>query len=415
MGLGCRMMRILVLSQYFPPDMGAPAGRFFDFAKHWRAQGHEVIVVTGMPHFPGGVIHQGYRRRIHLREERAGIEVRRCWTLTTRRRGGRALAYASFLASASIYVLLARLEYDCVVGTSPPPTVGLPALLAARRRRVPFVLDIRDIWPEVIVQSGRLRNPLLIRSIEAVAHFLYRAATRITTVTEGWRARLIELGVREEKIVVLANGVDVAAFEEEASRPLPDAFGVLDPADRWFTYAGILNAPQGLEVILEAAERLREAEPDLYGRSSFVLVGEGPREADLRAEARGRGLDRVVFLPRQSRSTVFALLQRSFAVLVTLRPRKDTSTVPSKLYECLASGRPVLYSAAGEGATTLERSGGGTVCAPGDADALCEAMCGYLREPEEADRQGRAGRDFVARHFDRARIAEAFAAELEAL
>jgi hypothetical protein len=409
-------MRILVLTQYFPPDMGAPAGRFYDFAQHWRAAGHEVVVVTGMPHFPGGVLHEGYRRRLFLREVRDGIDVRRCWTFTSRARfAGRGMAYATFLLSACVYVLAARLPVDCVVATSPPPTVGLPGLLAAWRRRVPLVLDIRDIWPEAIVQSGRLTNPLVIRVFEGLARALYRAATSITAVTDGWRERLTEIGVPREKIHVLPNGVDVSAFDAQADGTLPPALVALEPGARWFTYAGILNTPQGLEVILEAAARMRERAPEEYRRSLFVLVGEGPREADLREQAQRLGLDRVVFLPRQPRGTVYALLRRSFAVLVTLRPRKDTSTVPSKLYESLASGRPVLYSAGGEGAETVQQAGGGVVCRPGDPEALCDAMLRYLRDPGEAERHGACGRAFVAEHFDRRRLAEEFAALLAAV
>lgn len=407
------MMRILVITQYFPPDMGAPAGRFFDFAQHWLAQGHEVTVVTGLPHFPGGTIHAGYRGRWLLRERIGGVDVRRCFTLSTPRRGGRPLAYASFLLSASLYVLFARLPCDVVVATSPPPTVGLPGLLAARRRHVPFVLDIRDIWPEAIVQSGRLRNPLLIRAFEAIARFLYRAATRIGTVTYGWRDRLIELGVPASKVCVVPNGVDMAAFDEQAAGELMGPLAALDPAAQWFVYAGILNRPQGLEVILDASAQLRARAPDLYAKSLFVLVGEGPCEAELREQRERLGLDRVVFVPRQPRAAIFAMLRRSFAVLVTLRPRKDTSTVPSKLYESLASGRPVLYSAAGEGAETVRASGGGIVCAPGDAGALCDAMIALLRAPDEAARLGLAGRTAVGRQFDRRVIAkdyvEAFA------
>jgi glycosyltransferase involved in cell wall biosynthesis len=129
----------------------------------------------------------------------------------------------------------------------------------------------------------------------------------------------------------------------------------------------------------------------------------------LSAQARELALERVVFVARQPRAAVFALLRRSFAVIVPLRPRKDTSTVPSKLYESMASGRPVLYSAAGEGAEHLRRAGGGVVCTPGDPQALCDAMTHYLRDPEAADRDGVRGRAYVVEHFDRARIAASFA------
>jgi len=347
-----------------------------------------------------------------MKEEVDGVAVHRCWILTSPRRLSRPLSYASFLLSSTLCVLFARLRYDVVVATIPPPTVGLPGVLAALRKRVSLVLDLRDIWPEAIVQSGRLTNPLVIRLFEGIAAFLYRRAGRITAVTEGWKKRLVEKGVPDAKVHVISNGVDVGAFDR-APAELPPAFDALEPDARWFTYAGILNRPQGLEFILEAAAELRDREPALYAKSQLLLIGEGPIEGELRALARERGLDRVVFVPRQPRDAVYACLQRSFAVLVTLRPRKDTSTVPSKIYECMASGRPVLYQAGGEGAATLREADAGTVVEPGSARALADAMAAYLRDPALADAHGAAGRAYVAERYDRRMLARRFSALLE--
>lgn len=402
-------VHVLVVTQYFPPDMGAPAGRFLDFGRLWAERGHRVTVITGLPHFPGGVLHEAYRGRWYVRETHGAIEVHRGWTRLARSHFlGRATAYASFLLSGCALVLLRRPDVDCVVATSPPPTVGLVGWLASRLRGVPLVFDVRDIWPESPAQSGRLKNPLLIRAFEGLARFLYRSAAAVTTVTDGWKARLVEIGVPAEKVHVLSNGVDMATYEADAQAPLPSAFAALDPSARWFVYAGIFGAPQGLDVVLRAAALLRERAPDLYAKSQFVLLGEGPREEDLRALAAELRLDRVVFVPRQPRAAAFALLARAFAVLVTLRPRKDTSTVPSKLYESFASGRPVLYSAGGEGAETVRRAGAGSVCAPGDSAELAEAMAAYLRDPAEANRHGAAGHAFAAEHYDRRVIGAAF-------
>lgn len=401
-------MRILIVSQFFPPEMGAPAGRFYDFALRWIAEGHQVTVITGMPNFPAGVIHDEYRGRRWYTETIDGVTVKRGFLWTRPDRYGRPLSYASFVISATLRVLFDRGRYDCVVATIPPPSVGLPGLLAALRHRVPWVLDIRDIWPEAIVQSGRLTNPLVIRAFEAVARFLYRRAHRITTVTDGWKARLEEIGVPAGKVAVLPNGVDVRAFDEQSAAPLPEAFDALDPDARWFCYAGILNRPQGLDIVLDGMARLRERDPEAYAEAQLVFVGEGPVEAELKAQCRKLALDRVVWIPRQPRAAVFALLRRCHAVLVTLRPRKDTSTVPSKIYESLASGRPVIYQAAGEGAETIRSAGGGTVVEPGSPDALADAMLAYLRQPALAEAQGKSGRAFVEAHFDRRRIAERF-------
>jgi hypothetical protein len=271
------------------------------------------------------------------------------------------------------------------------------------------VFDIRDIWPEAIVQSGRLKNPLIIGLLEGTARLIYRRSTKIAVVTEGYRERLIEIDVSGDKVEVLPNGVDVAAFDRDAREALPDAFDVLDPEAHWFTYAGIFNKPQGLEVILGAAKKLRDDSPELYEKSQFVMIGEGPIGDELREQAARDQLDRVVFIDRQPRAAVFATLSRSFANIVSLRPRKDTSTVPSKIYECMASGRPLLFSAAGEGGETIRRAGAGSVTAPGDATALAGAMRGYLQDPETADRDGASGRAFVVENFDRGKISLAFA------
>jgi len=402
-------VRILIVTQYFPPDMGAPAGRFFDFAQNWIAAGHEVTVVTGLPHFPAGVVQADYRGKLYHRERIGGVETHRCWVLTSSRGAlGRPLSYASFLLSSTLCVLLARLRCDIVVATIPPPTAGFPGWVAARWRRVPLVLDLRDLWPAAIVQSGRLRNPLLIWAFERLAQFLYGRARAITTVTRGWKQQLEACAVPADKVHVLSNGVDLAAFDE-APEALPAAFAALDPDAHWITYAGIFNRPQGLDIVLSAIALLKQRSPEQYRQAQFVLVGEGPTEAELRQRCEASQLDRVVFVPRQPRAVIYALLKRSFALLVTLRPRKDSSTVPSKLYECMASGRPVLFQGAGEGAAMLQEARGGTVAAPGEATSLCEAIEGYLRDPAAADAHGQQGRLYVAKHFDRREIAEAFA------
>ena len=211
-------LKILVVSLYFPPEMGAPAGRFYDFAQHWLKAGHEVTVVTGFPNFPGGIIHEGYRGRWAQREEIDGVDVRRCWILTAKSRFlSRALTYATFLISSTLRVLFMRRQFDVVIATSPPPTVGLPGIVAAWRQKAPLVFDIRDIWPEAIVQSGRLKNPLIIRLFEGTARLIYRKSTKIAVVTEGWRERLVDIEVPGDKVEVLPNGVDVSAFDRDAS------------------------------------------------------------------------------------------------------------------------------------------------------------------------------------------------------
>lgn len=403
-------MRILVISQFFPPEMGAPAARFFDFARHWIAAGHEVSVITVFPNFPNGVIPPQYRGKLYQRETMAAINVRRGYIYASRRLNfvTKALGYISSLVSSVLIITLAGLKYDVVISTSPPPTVGLPGLLASRWRGVPLVFDVRDIWPEALVQSGRLKNRLLIRFLEWVEMTVYWRAALISVVTQGKRARLVQRGVPGEKVVVIPNGVDLDLFDTASSQPLPGDLDALAARSSCLTYAGVFNPSQGIDVVIDAAARLREKCSELYKRTSFVLIGDGTLRRHLEARKAKLRLDRVHFVGIRPREQVFAMLRRSFAILVTLRRRGDVHTVPSKIYEALASGRPILLSAAGEPADIVRRSGAGTICEPGDAEGLTKAIQNYMLNPALAVAHGQAAREHCAKLFGRCQIAARF-------
>jgi glycosyltransferase involved in cell wall biosynthesis len=397
--------------------MGAPAGRFHDFGRHWVAQGHRVSVVTAFPNFPSGVIPEPYRGRKYQHEVMDGIDVYRTYIFASPKLNAftKGLGYLSFILSSSLFLLLKRLDYDVVISTSPPPIMGLPGLLASRKRRVPLVFDVRDIWPEAIVLSGRIKNRLLIRILESVEMLLYRSSALVSVVTEGKRERLMQRGVPARKLAVLWNGVDLDKFDEESDGPLPADFNGVDPEALWFSYAGVFNPAQGLDVILEAADLLRQRRQELYAKTKIVMVGGGSRLEDLRRRRDQLSLDTVEFVPIQPRAVVYRVLRRSFGILIPLRPRKDDHTVPSKIFESLASERPILLSAAGEVATIVSQSSAGCVVEPGDASQLCDAMISLLEDPEAADRAGKRGRAYVAEHFDRRKTAERFLTELERL
>lgn len=406
-------MHILVVCQFWPPEMGAPAARFYDFGRQWVAKGHRVSVITAFPNFPDGVIPKPYRGEVYNHEVMDGIDVYRTYIFASPKLTAvsKGLGYLTFLLSASLFILLCRLKYDVVIATSPPPVMGLPGLLAALKRRVPLVFDVRDIWPEALVLSGELRNPLLISLLERIEMMLYRLAGLVSVVTEGKRERLIERGVPAGKLAVLWNGVDLESFDRQSRTRLPPEFDGLDATAKWLVYAGVFNQAQGLDVILRAADQLRRQRPELYASAQFVLIGHGAQREALCRLRDDLGLDRVAFLPIQPRASVYAALRRSFAILVTLRPRKDQHTIPSKIFESFASERPIVLSAAGEVASVLEASGGGRVCQPGDAEDLCATLAGLLEDPQAADEIGHCGRDYVAEHFDRRRIAAEFLIE----
>jgi colanic acid biosynthesis glycosyl transferase WcaI len=400
---------ILVVSQFFTPEMGAPAARFHDFGRLLVEHGHRVTVLTGFPNSPSGRVPEEYRGRFFRRERIDGIEVQRAWLHASPRlsRIDKSLGFASYALSASVWAMLGGLRADVVVATSPPPTVGIPGLVAARRLGAPLVFDVRDIWPEAIAASGRLRNRPLIRTLERIERALYRNAAAVTVVTDGKRERLLEKGVPADKLAVIPNGVDLGRFEGDVppATELLRMHGV-DPERFVVLYAGIMNPPQGLDVLLDAAALLRKS--DAGERVQFALVGDGSERRRLLARRESEGLgDLVHFLPIQPREQIPALLMSAGAVAVTLRPRRDTHTVPSKLYESMASGRPVLVSADGAPNEILKESGAGLATPASDAEALATSIRTLLDDQARAQALGELGRRFAAGH-DRRRLVERF-------
>jgi len=402
---------ILVVSQFFAPEMGAPAARFHDFGKLLIARGHRVTILTGFPNSPSGVIPPAYRGRLAMRETIDGITVLRGWLFASPKlsKFTKAAGFASFAASASLQALLRRVRPDVVVSTSPPPTVGVPGMILSRRLGAPLVFDVRDIWPEAIAASGRLQSGTLIGVLERLEKAIYAASSAVTVVTEGKRERLIEKGVPAEKVHVIPNGVDLRRFEGQ--EPMPEAewraLG-LEPGRFTLLYAGIMNPPQGLDVLLDAAAKLRAEAPDLAARFQLAMVGAGAERARLVERVAQEGLgDTVRFVAEQPRDAIPPLLRTADAIVVPLRPRKDTHTVPSKLYEAMASGRPVLVSADGAPAEILREAKAGLATPASDAAGLAASLHLLLENPARARAFGEAGKSYAAA-FDRGRLVERF-------
>jgi len=394
-----RSLDILVVSQFFHPEMGAPAARFHDFGRLLIERGHRVTVVTGFPNSPSGVVPEAYRGRPVHEEDVDGIRVLRTWFFTSPRLSAvtKSLGFGTFALSASARVLFSRLRADVVIATAPPPTVAIPGWLAKQRLGAPLVFDVRDIWPEAIAESGRLQSGLLVRLLEAIERRAYAAASAVTVVTEGKRVRMHEKGVAPEKVDVVSNGVDVARFD----RIDPDGAALLEhhgvDRNRFVVlYAGIFNPPQGLDILLDLPARVP---PEVRQRLQVVLVGNGAERARLASRVAEEGLSEVVrMLPEQARDRIPGLLQAADAVAVTLRPRRDAHTVPSKIYEALASGHPVLLSADGAPAEIVQESGGGLTSPSADREALAANVTALVTSPERCAKLGRAGRRYVERH-----------------
>ena len=398
-------MRILYVSHYFPPEMGAPAGRVAGLGRAWVAAGHEVHVLTGFPHHPTGRIHPEYRRafrRGFLREQFEGVHVHRTWIFPAANRGKvrRSLNYTSFMASAAIAGSLGLRRPDVIVATSPQLLCAAAGQLLALRFRAPLVMEVRDLWPESLVAVGASSSrSLLVGSLERLAKALYRRASHIVTVTDSQREVIVRAGIPPECVSVMPNGVDRSFFDAGAASLPPAAEGRFV-----VTYIGTIGMAHHLETLLEAAALLR-GDP----RFLFRLVGEGARREALEVQARFAGLTNVEFCGQRPRGEVARWIAESSACAVLLR-RDDVfhTVVPSKILEIMAVGRPILLGVEGEARALLDRAGAGIAVEPENAAQLAAAIRTLAGDEDRCRQLGMNGRRFVASEFLREKLAERY-------
>jgi colanic acid biosynthesis glycosyl transferase WcaI len=403
-------MRILYLSQYFPPEVGATQTRAYEMGRHLVHAGHQVTVLTEVPNHPSGIVPPEYRGRLYERVQLDGMDVVRIWVKASPEKtfARRMAFYISYMVGAILSgLLLARGRYDVIYATSPPLFVGGAGFALSCLRRIPFVFEVRDLWPESAVALGELTNPRAVAVASHLEEMCYNRARSVVAVTQGIRDRLLERGLPPDKVAFIPNGANTNLFQPDpiggrrlrAELGLHDKFIVL--------YAGIHGLAQGLETLLEAADQLRN-EPGLH----IVLVGEGPRKAALRELQDQLGLNNVTFLPEQPRERMPAYLSGADVALVPLRKLElFRGAVPSKLFDAWACGCPVLLSIEGEARRVLERAGGGLFVPPEDPEALARAIRQVKASPGELRSWGQAGQAFTAANYSRA----ALAARLEQL
>lgn len=410
-------MHILYVSQYFPPEMGAPAARVYELSRHWVRAGHRVTVLTGFPNHPTGVVPVEYRRRLWrltLRESVDAVSVVRTWLYPAPNRypAERILNYVSFFLSACVRGIFLE-RPDVVIATSPQLLVGLCGWWLSRRWRCPFVFEVRDLWPESLPASGIGRSDsALIRGLDMIASFLYRRAERIVVVSEAFKTRLVaERRLSEDKIEVIENGVETEVFfPREEAAALRRELGL---ADRFVvSYIGTLGYAHGLGSVLQAAERLLTVAPEVI----FLLVGEGAEKEKLREAAARQRLANVKFLDQQPRKDIPLYISASDACLVLLRDAELFTTVlPSKMLEFMACARPVVLGVNGHAREVLNRAQAGIYVPPEDSDALAQAVLALRQDEALRSQLGHNGRQFVLRHYDRGDKASAYIRVLESV
>jgi len=390
---------ILYVSQYFPPEVNAPANRVFEMARFWVAQNRQVKVLTGFPNHPNGVLPKDYRGKYYAQELVEGIEVHRSWIYAVPNKGfaRRTISFLSFMISAIFCGLTKVGRSDCVIATSPQLFVALAGWIISVFKQVPFVFEVRDVWPEEIVAVGALKNRLVIRALERLEMFLYRRADRIVAVAEGTIEILTGRGVPAEKIVLIPNGVDTEHFDTGPQKNwLREKLNL--NGDFLVSYIGTLGMAHKLEVFLEAARILRE-NPKL----KFLIVGDGAERENLVRQKEQQELDNVEFLSQQPRDKIAAVYHASDCCLVHLRRAElFTKNIPSKIFEIMACGKPILLGTKGESRRLVSRAGCGVCFEPEDAQELATGIQRLYRETHQRKQLGEAGYRFVRRYYSRA-------------
>jgi glycosyltransferase involved in cell wall biosynthesis len=395
-------MRILIVSQYFPPEAGAPQARLSGLAAAWARAGDEVTVLTGMPNHPTGLLPPGYRRAIRRCERQDGYRVVRTWLYATPNEGlvRKTLSHLSFMASSALLGGRVCGPADVVVVSSPTFFSIGSAWLLARRKRARLVVEVRDLWPAIFVELGVLTSRPLIGLLERLELAAYAAADQVVVVSEGFRGNLIGRGVPADKVHTIRNGAALEEFRPaaEADPAVRARLGVR-PGGCLVLYAGTHGISQGLPGVADAAALLRRES------IQFAFVGEGSDKPRLASRVAELGLDNVTIAPAVPPGEVSGLLAAADICLVTLRDVPLFATfIPSKIFEYLAAGRPVIGAVAGEAAQLL-REAGAIVVPPEDSAALADAVRSLAADPARRAAMRRQGRGYVEQFFDRAVLA----------
>ncbi len=403
-------MNILFICQYFPPEPGAPAARTHEHAREWARLGHVVTVVCGVPNHPDGVIPPKYKRHFIYEEIEDGIRVLRCWFFAAPNAGRfrRSAAFVSFMAAALFWGAVKGGRCDVVLATSPQLLCGLAGWLTALIKRRPFVFEVRDLWPQQIVDLGVLRNPMIIGWLQRLEMLLYRKSQAIVAVAPAAAESIIGRGIASEKVHTITNAIDLEFF---SLRPRMGAMRLrYGWGDRILAmYIGTHGMSQGLETVLEAA-RLLERRRDLH----FVFIGSGAERQSLIDKAERMGLANVEFIPSQPRGDMPDFYAAADICLAPLKRRDVFRTnIPSKLFEIMACARPVILGAEGQAREVLEAAGAGVVVTPEDPQALAQAVEMLADNPAARSRFGEQGRRHVEKHYSRAQRARALLEILE--
>jgi glycosyltransferase involved in cell wall biosynthesis len=400
-------MKVVILTQYFPPEVGAPQNRLYELAIRLMKMGAEITIVTAMPNYPKMEIHEGYRGKWYVREEMSGMMVHRCWIFVSRSKGiiRRLLNYYSF-AFSSLWIGLIKLKkHDILLVESPPLFLGKTAFLLSRFKGAKMVLNVSDLWPESAEKLGLVTNRLFLKMAYQLEKFLYRKSWLITGQTQGI-VKDITRRFPARRVYWLPNGVDVNFFnaEDGDNAKWRSKMGFAKD-DFILLYGGIIGHAQGLEVILKAANRLKDI-PAIR----FILLGSGPEKEKLLALNTELKLSNVIFLEPVSKNEMPHIVCGSDASIIPLR-KLDLflGAIPSKIFESLAMKKPLILGVDGEAkALFIDEGKAGLFFEPENDEDLARQIKILFENSGLRKQFGENGLRYVTEKFERDKTAVAF-------
>lgn len=397
-------MRILVITPYYAPDLGASAGLYEMLCQELVCLGHEVSVISAVPHYPTGRVSSDFKGRLIQREKCRGVDVTRVWVPSLNRSnlGQRLLIFLCYQLLA-VFVGMRR-RYEVVIASNPAFEVALPLLYLGFVWGKRVIYSVHEIYPDVGVKLGIFRNRAVIAAIDWMERLCFRRAAYVRVISEGYKKSLEARGVPESKLVVIGDWINTDFVRPQPRR---NAFSAEWGLDDLFVvmYAGNIGPTQGLESVVETAQLLA-AKPSIR----FVFVGEGASKAGLEALAKSRGLKNILFAPFQAREVLPQVLATADVSLVTLKEGLAANSVPSKFFSILASGRPVIASVDPDSdiSALVRASQCGVVAEPENPHALADKILDLSHDVTRRDWFGENGRNYVSRFRSKRQAAERF-------
>ncbi len=403
-------MKILIITQHFPPERGA-VRRLFEFARYFVRRGHQVSVLTAMPNYPDGIVPPKYRGRFFYYEEMDGVKVYRSWVLpaSNNQPTKRMIGFITFLVTSVINSFRIKEKSDILIASSPPVSTPVIGYLLSRIRKCKFVLEIRDLQPESSEDFGNLSRSPFTRLLKKMMHHLYRKADAVVPVTQGITDYLLGLGLDDSKVTTVKSGVS-REFIDSDSNGIRKKFGLEEKF--LVIYAGTLGWAHSLETLIEAARQLTD-QPDIY----FAFIGDGQKKKVLEGMVRDYGLKNVGFFGLQPLDTIPYFLRAGDVLVHSMKDVPVTKgSLPSKLFEYMASGKPIIYgSSGGEAVTELERAGGALSFQADDADRLCQLILAIKTGEIDGVALGKKYHEHINRNHCREKWAEKYLSFLDSV